>query len=116
MTFEFEFTIQVTLDSTVMHISTMVGYFSVLCFVCVCVCVLFDLRSLVDGKGKKRCRLRSLRRLVSHTLSLFLKQIRCRYSAKKIQILSAKISKFLVFVTVCALLKPSYVRWCLWSG
>jgi len=38
MALEFEFTFQVTLDNTVMHISRMVGRFSVLC-VCVCVVI-----------------------------------------------------------------------------
>jgi hypothetical protein len=64
MAFEFELTIQVTLDSTVMHILTMVGCFSVMC---VCVCVLFDLGSF---PVEKRCRLHLLRRLFSnYTLS-----------------------------------------------
>jgi hypothetical protein len=51
MPFEFEFTIQVTLDSTAMHISTMVGYVSVPC-VCVCVCVVCLEESFVDGKER----------------------------------------------------------------
>ena len=48
MAFEFEFTIQVTLDSTIMHISTMVDYFSMLC-----VCVMSNLGNLlwVERKG-----------------------------------------------------------------